>query len=210
MRETASYWDGFYGARSGGDMALPSQFAVFVAGEIRKNIATVVDIGCGDGKDSLFFARHGFQVTGIDSARSAIDLCLAGASGLDAEFICSEVENTDLAERIRSRIGDRPAVLYSRFFLHAIDENAEGALLALAESVCSASCIFAVEFRTTRDRQQTKETGDHYRRFIDPLAFADRARAHHFVPRYFVEGFGYAKYRSDDAHVARMLLQRVS
>ena len=29
-----------------------------------------------------------------------------------------------------------------------------------------------------------------------------------FSPAYFTEGFGYAKYRNDDAHIARVLMRR--
>ena len=55
---------------------------------------------------------------------------------------------------------------------------------------------------------QAKETAAHYRRFIDPLNFLTSALARGFELHYFVEGFGYAKYNSDDAHVARVILRR--
>ncbi|MEM4703424.1 MAG: methyltransferase domain-containing protein [Candidatus Pacearchaeota archaeon] len=34
--------------------------------------ASVLDLGCGDGRDSVFLAKKGFKVTGIDVSKSAI------------------------------------------------------------------------------------------------------------------------------------------
>ena len=34
----------------------------------------ILEIGCGNGRDSLFFARHGFDATGIDLSAEAIKL----------------------------------------------------------------------------------------------------------------------------------------
>ncbi|WP_272816006.1 MULTISPECIES: hypothetical protein [unclassified Shinella] len=68
--------------------------------------------------------------------------------------------------------------------------------------------LLAIEFRTDRDAQQTKVTDSHYRRFIPPLDFLSRAAKFGFSPAYFTEGFGYAKYRNDDAHIARVLMRR--
>lgn len=41
--------------------------------EIKKG--KILEIGCGNGRDSLFFACSGFNITGIDVAPEAISLC---------------------------------------------------------------------------------------------------------------------------------------
>lgn len=66
----------------------------------------------------------------------------------------------------------------------------------------------AAEFRTIRDAQQAKVTAEHYRRFVNPLVFMANANTAGFATDYFVEGFGYAKYKDDDAHVARCLMRK--
>jgi cyclopropane fatty-acyl-phospholipid synthase-like methyltransferase len=38
-----------------------------------KNFNSLLDLGCGDGKDTLFFAKNGFKVTAIDFSKTAID-----------------------------------------------------------------------------------------------------------------------------------------
>ena len=50
-----------------------------------------------------------------------------------------------------------------------------------------------------------KETSDHYRRYIVPTDLINKALKIGFDLSYLVEGFGFAKYRSDDAYVARVI-----
>ncbi len=42
---------------------------------IEKNVKYVLDVGCGDGRNSLAFAQAGFYVVGIDISSSAIKKC---------------------------------------------------------------------------------------------------------------------------------------
>jgi len=53
----------------------PSEFAKEFAGEIEKREArTVLEIGSGNGRDSIFFAKKGFKVSAVDVSSSAIEL----------------------------------------------------------------------------------------------------------------------------------------
>ena len=73
------YWENYY-ARSNGDLLpTPSQFAVFVQGEL-SGPAFVVDVGCGTGRDSLFFSSRGHAVLGLDQAKAAIGRCTQSAT----------------------------------------------------------------------------------------------------------------------------------
>jgi hypothetical protein len=48
-------------------------------------------------------------------------------------------------------------------------------------------------------------TQAHFRRFVTPAAFQASALGRGFDVEYAVEGFGFAKYKQDDAYVARTL-----
>ena len=205
------YWNGYYGRAVAGFVARPSQFAAFFVGEIDPG-SMIIEFGCGNGRDSLFFAQAGFQTIGVDGSSAAVEGCAAAAGELGlghARFLCSRVEDPALGGRIADLAGpSAPRALYARFLLHAITQDQEDALLATAAGLCRPGESLAVEFRTRRDEAQAKVTGAHYRRFIDPLHLIANAGRHGFATRYFVEGFGYAKYKADDAHVARCLFSR--
>lgn len=53
----------------------------------------VLDLGCGEGRDSLFLARRGFDVTGVDVSRAALDKARerAAAEGFDCTFLERDV-----------------------------------------------------------------------------------------------------------------------
>lgn len=209
--ETGVYWNKYYASRSA--PALPSQFAVFVAGEMG-GTGTIIEFGCGSGRDTIFFARHGLRVLGIDGSSAAIEICSARKKqeGLaEASFVCADVGAPEMLVQAQQWLGegDDFLVLYARFFLHAITEEDESSLLhAAAQLLEGRDGYFAVEFRTIRDRQQEKVTPHHYRRFITPVDLLNKAHAFGFRTLYFVEGTGFAKYRQDDAHVARCIFTR--
>ncbi|MBK8903340.1 MAG: class I SAM-dependent methyltransferase [Anaerolineaceae bacterium] len=53
------------------------EFVAFMAAWEPKG--TVLDVGCGQGRDALFLAQQGYQVTGIDASQRGIDQMLAAA-----------------------------------------------------------------------------------------------------------------------------------
>ena len=53
-----------------------------------------LDIACGEGRNSLFLARHGFRVTGVDIAETALDRARGrvAAAGLAADFLMVDLD----------------------------------------------------------------------------------------------------------------------
>ncbi len=206
--QRSDYWDEYYAARATTCRPLPSQFATFVAGELDRP-HHVIELGSGNGRDAIFFASYGHDVTGVDGSEAAVaaSSALAEALGENVSFIRSAIDDPALAGRL-SR-GDGPRALYARFFIHAITDEEEQVLLDLAAEVTSAGDVLAVEYRTIRDRVGAKETEAHYRRFVLPATFQARALERGFEVTYAVEGFGFAKFRHDDAYVARTIMRRV-
>jgi SAM-dependent methyltransferase len=202
----SEYWDEYYASRTTGGRRLPSQFATFVAGELGRP-HRIIELGCGDGRDALFFATYGHDVVGVDGSSAAIEACrtLAETLGVPAAFVHARIDEPGLAERVR---GAAPRLVYARFFLHAITEAEEEALLDLASDLTDPGDLLAVEYRTIRDLRGPKVTASHYRRYILPAAFEARALGRGFDVIYAVEGFGFAKYKEDDAYVARTIFRR--
>jgi methylase of polypeptide subunit release factors len=210
---TAQYWNEFYGSEAARRLLIPSQFGAFVAGE-QAGRTLVFDLGCGTGRDALFLASVGHQVFGFDASSQAIERCAAEAAraGVGASFECLPVGSEELARRMSAILAanpEAPVLVYTRFFLHAISEEVENALLDLVTGLdATRSVRMAAEFRTHRDASLPKATSSHFRRFIDPTQFLHKVSQRGFGVAYFVQGFGFAKYRDDDAHVARVILSR--
>lgn len=205
------HWSSFYTDADIPDY--PSQFAVFACDYLSHD-HLVMEIGCGSGRDSLFFARHGFDVVAFDASEDAIARCRASVAAhriANAAFhhaaLAPEAGDESLAPIAAAARSRRhgPLLLYARFFLHAITTGEEDAFLRLAKLTLAQDDICAVEFRTVSDRFLAKETPPHYRRYIDPEAFAEKLRGQGFDIRYFVQGLGYANYKADNAHVARFV-----
>jgi len=199
-----TYWDDYYAARAEVRRPLPSQFATFVANELTEP-SRIVEFGSGTARDAVFFALYGHDVVGVDASEQAVKAsqALADALGLSARFLAANIDDPDLADRIGSN--SRPTLVYARFFVHAITEDEEEGFLNVASRVTGPGDMLAVEYRTVRDLSGAKVTEQHYRRFVTPARFDARALANGFDAVYNVEGFGFAKYKQDDAYVARAL-----
>ena len=62
---------------------IPSQFSAFIAQEVDPSYL-MIDIGCGNGRDSIFFAQHGFQVVAIDASENGLSVAadIAGKNNI--------------------------------------------------------------------------------------------------------------------------------
>ena len=205
------YWSSFYGSSTANRLIFPSQFAAFIASELTEP-QFLIDLGCGTGRDAVFFSTLGHQVIGVDASTEAIALCreTARKANCPAKFMSGDIGSESSQESLVSfskSIKANSTLVYMRFFLHAVSVEIEDAVLALCIRLKTTgqSVRLAAEFRTHRDAGLPKATAAHYRRFIDPLKLTNKASAAGFRTEYFVEGFGFAKYRDDDAHVARVV-----
>lgn len=114
-----NYWDHYYATHRSEGAKLPSQFAVFVLGEL-DSIRSVVELGCGNGRDSIFFASRGLRVLGIDASSAGISDCRSTASRLKTivSFERSTVGEDDTWQIILDNFGMElsDTVIYARFF----------------------------------------------------------------------------------------------
>jgi SAM-dependent methyltransferase len=210
-KDIGVYWQSVYSkAYLHGIPSIPSQFAVFIAGEMVEP-TLIVDIGCGNGRDTMFLGQLGHRVIGFDAAESAIALCKERArdSHTAVSFECADISSPNVLSALQPVLAIQPStklMVYSRFFLHAVPQEEQAALLLLTRELGSRFPIrLAVEFRTLQDAVLPKTAAQHYRRFIDPLELMNEAKGMGFKIDYFVEGTGYAKHGADDAYVARCI-----
>ena len=207
------YWASFY-ARN--DFSSGSTFQEHV--QARGGLPdTVIDLGCGQGRDSFAFATAGRTVMGIDrshvgirhAAAKAEQVGLAGRLSFAACDVSDGAALSAVLEQVRERARGGPVLFYARFFLHSIPEDVQEALLTIVASSARPGDAFAAEFRTDRDEAAAKVYTKHYRRFQNGPAFGQRlAAVHGWKVVEEQEGTGLSPYRGEDPELYRVLARR--
>ena len=96
-----------------------------------------LDVGCGSGMDSVYLARHGWDVTGVDQVPRARALARrrAAAAGVDVRFVLGDV--TRLGEL---GLGAGYALLLDFGCLHTLPADRRDAYVAGVSGV-AAPCL---------------------------------------------------------------------
>lgn len=178
----------------------------------------IVDIGCGSGRDSFFFAAAGLDVFAIDRSYEAIkankQLAVENRTVGSLEF--KRIDLSDAFELNEyfvhivnyAEASQKKIAFYLRFLLHAIDDETEKVLLdTIVQNAASGTC-FVAEFRTTEDEEKSKVYDDHYRRFICTDEFLINMRNRGFEIKEFYKGTGLSIYKEEDPFLARVFAMK--
>lgn len=205
-----SFWNGYYKHEIAGDNVMtrePSTFARFCARYLRP-CDTVVDLGCGNGRDSVYFSSMVRKVYAVDSSE-----CVARYfEGTGVQFVNKSMDELEGREIDGN-------VAYSRFSLHSITRAAQDKLFKWVAD--NDYDLFCIETRSVNDPRYGKgvvseEDPDafvdtHYRRFTR-LSDLTRSLRHDygFSILHAEEDFTNATYRDDHAVVNRVVCTHIS
>merc|ERR1712161_159783 len=135
-----TYWNTFY-SNDSTIPRVPSQFGALVSTEVNRSIP-IVEFGCGNGRDSLYFASQGFRVLASDLCKDAIRKNQEKIKNADVNCrmdfsICDCTNEADVKDLIRrAHEFNNNVVVYHRFFLHSIDQTQEQKfLIALGKNL---------------------------------------------------------------------------
>lgn len=205
--DRTQYWNAYYQKRSA--PIKPSSFAIFCLENFLDEPCHIYEFGCGNGRDSFYFAKH-HRVTAIDESIVVIKANTTraieeGVSSLN--FLPGEFGNHIIFE---PTFVD---AVYSRFVMHAMNEEAEDKALLKAFSVLKNKGKLLLEFRTNKDPlmqhgqivSESERLTDHYRRFIDLDKFCEKVLKIGFTIDYKIEKQGLATHGNDDPVVARVI-----
>jgi SAM-dependent methyltransferase len=92
MSDMRSLWDARYEAKGALWGAEPNQFLAEIAEVLEPG--TALDLGCGQGRNSLWLASRGFEVTALDLSSVAIEQAKAVAAELDLDASFESVDLT--------------------------------------------------------------------------------------------------------------------
>lgn len=210
------FWDAVYRKRNMPDY--PSQFAISLMPELQAS-SNILDIGCGNGRDALFFSQHGHHVVGIDASKAGISAALENGRnhGLTANFLHVNVYDPSSYVHFIEHHTECFDVIYARFFIHAIDHSGEMSFWKIAKSCIKKNGKVYIEARTVNDPlrmsgkiiSETESISGHYRRFIEPSVLIKNAENNGFSLAYKVIGQGMAKFREEDPEMTRCTFNSV-
>eukprot|EP00567_Pseudictyota_dubia_P006400 CAMPEP_0197439098 /NCGR_PEP_ID=MMETSP1175-20131217/5909_1 /TAXON_ID=1003142 /ORGANISM="Triceratium dubium, Strain CCMP147" /LENGTH=220 /DNA_ID=CAMNT_0042968935 /DNA_START=210 /DNA_END=872 /DNA_ORIENTATION=+ len=205
-----NYWQSFYAKFS---VSKPSQFCVMTAIELEQD-RPIIEFGCGNARDSRYFASQGYNVFGCDICKDAISKNADNAKGMEnLHFQVVDASDSGQVQGVinqaRALAGGGQLTVYSRFFLHSIDETQEEKFLHALSPSMTAGDKFYFEFRCLEDEALEKVHGKgHYRRYIDTQALIQGISELGFDTTYDVTGRGMAKYKEEDPFVSRIIAQK--
>lgn len=201
------YWNAYYQKRSA--PIKPSSFAIFCLENFLEEPCHIYEFGCGNGRDSFYLAKH-HQVTAVDESIvvikantiRALEEGVTSLKFLPGEFGKHIIFEPTLVDAV-----------YSRFVMHAMNEEAEDQALLKAFSVLKNRGKLLLEFRTNKDplmqqgeiMSESERLTDHYRRFIDLNTFCEKLLKTGFTIDYQIEKQGLATHGNDDPVVARII-----
>ena len=124
MKIKLKYWDNFYKKKK---LTLkPSKFAVFCKKYLINYKGIVYDIGCGNGRDSIYFNKNKIQCYGIDKSKEAIKKNKKNFTAYKKTFF-----NGNFCKNFLKNKNNEKFSIYSRFTLHAINYKEEDQLISL-------------------------------------------------------------------------------
>ncbi len=205
--DNRAYWNRYYGAALAPET--PSPFAQYVATLVEPG-RTLVDLGCGNGRDAVFFAGLGLRVLAMDLSETAI-AALQARGVENARFLCGDFVSSP------EHTPGRYDYAYSRFSLHAVNRNQERLLLQTLHRALKPGGKLFIEVRSVHDplygRGKPLERNaffydNHYRRFVELDELTAALEEFGYRVEYAVESTGFAPYGNDDPPVIRVVAVR--
>ena len=107
-----------------------------------------LDVGCGSGRDAIYLAKRGWQVTAVDAVEKAVDSAKQRAveEGVDVQWVAADVAEL-------SRLGLKPGydLLYDFGCIHGLtDAERQGAAAGLTQLAAPGATLLIIAFKAGR------------------------------------------------------------
>lgn len=202
--DNTAYWDQYYKNHLCPEE--PSLFAQYVATLVEPG-RRMIELGCGNGRDAVYFASRGLDVVALDTSKTAIAE-LRKKNVRNAEFQCRDFISAE------AHPFQQYDYAYSRFTLHAVSQSQERTLLKNLQGSLRIGGKLFIEVRSVNDplygkgRQIERNAffyDNHYRRFIVMEELTDLLEKLGFRIEYAQERTGFSPYANDDPPVIRIV-----
>lgn len=208
FKRDTEYWNAYYSQNP--NIKSPSLFAQEVGKKVSKS-KTILELGCGNGRDSIYFSKLGLNVTAIDASDGVISRLKRENKEDNICFICDDFVSSSAI------FSGQYDYAYSRFALHAINEEQETEVLHNVYKVLKQGGLFFVEVRSVNDELygQGKKVGKnayifdgHFRRFVELDQLVKKMERVGFVICSAMEERGFAPFGDSDPLIIRIIAER--
>jgi bifunctional enzyme CysN/CysC len=189
----------------------PSSFSIYVESKMQ-NSQKILEVGCGNGRDSVFFSKKGHHVTALDRSNGAIESCKRNHIDQSIDFISGSLSDIDTLSK------DSYNLVYSRFVFHAMPLEEELKTIQKSFELLKFGGSMYIECRSVNDPlfrkgellSKTERVDGHYRRFIVLDELLDRLESFGFEIIEAIESNGLAVYKDDDPVVIRVFCKKIT
>ena len=200
------YWDKYYKDLKG--VLKPTAFSKKCEKILKNYEGALFDIGCGNGRDTVYFNNRGFNCIGIDQSSTVIKLNRKRFKKYKNFFLKANFVNYSYQKL------DTKFSIYSRFTFHTINKKQEKILIKKINNSKNLEYLF-IEVRTIYDELfgKGKKIGknefvtSHYRRFINPPELKKEIKKKFKILEYKVSK-GFAIYKKENPKVLRIIAKK--
>jgi len=205
-----NYWEDYYKKQNANQK--PSFFAKHIYENVVCDRSTLIELGCGNGRDAVYFANKGLKIKAIDQCESEIKFLKHKFSQLkNCHFHTGDFTNLNHDENFD--------IVYSRFTLHSISAEQEARVCCWAYQVLNKGGVFCIEVRGQKNEIYGKGDivvnesdafvyDDHYRRFLNFNDFCLRLKEIGFALEYAEEKKGFAPFNDTDETFIRVIAKK--
>ncbi|MGH3366430.1 MAG: hypothetical protein ACRDOY_04440 [Nocardioidaceae bacterium] len=209
LRKERDHWARlYYGPESEDVSTEPSPFAQWVA-ERDKADRRLIDLGCGNGRDLLWFASQGRQAEGVEFVPSAVRQTSKEGARQDLEVPVHQLNLYDLRHVLSlgarlARTG--PHTLYARMLVETLRDDGREYLWRLASMALrgGGSQLF-LEYRI--DEQEARRSR-RLRRVVPPDQVVQELSSYGLRVDDRTEARGLARYDGENPLICRLVVER--
>jgi hypothetical protein len=214
-RRRVRFWQDFYkGPDSDRVPTEPSLFAQWVQQWMVDHASVpsdVLDVGAGTGRDSVYFAAQGHQVTALDYVPAGLRKTRALREEQGVKVTRRTLNLEDLASVLvtGARLAHQPGTrqVYARGLLDTLGATGRDNLWRFASMVQRRGGETFVEFRTPRSQREPKFFGPHARTFVDPDTAVEEIESRGGSVVHRETGRDLAPLGNENPHICRLVVR---
>jgi ubiquinone/menaquinone biosynthesis C-methylase UbiE len=205
-----NYWNQYYKKDKAPQEA--SLFAKYIFNNHCKINSKIIELGCGNGRDVVYFAENKLQATAIDQSDVAINKLKSNFNSFsNLKFLVDDFTMLNDFE-------DSYDIVYSRFTMHSITEDQENNVITWAYNNLVINGLFCIEARglknelyqkgTPSEQRNTYFYDEHFRRFICIDEFTSKLMKLGFEIITSLEERGFSPFNGNDETFIRVVVKK--